>query len=81
MIASVLACGVAAVVLRLTKAWGIAVGATVFAVAGFLVGLRCTLVGEGGPRMGDVAYHAGGLALLLTTLALLLSPAGRRARS
>src|SRR5438270_13174913 len=46
-----------------------------------LVGLRCTLFGEGGPRMGDVAYHAGGLALLLTTLALLLSPAGRRARS
>ena len=35
VIASVLACGVAAVVLRPTNAWGIAVGATVFAVAGF----------------------------------------------
>jgi hypothetical protein len=78
-IAAVLACGVARVATRSASAWPLAVGTTVFAILGFLVGLRFTLFAADTPRAGDVVYHVGGLALLLVTATLLLTAAGRRA--
>lgn len=79
VIAAVLAVGLATVLLRWRNGWEIALGATVFAIAGFLVGLRFTVFGDRGVMPGDVAYHLGGLAILLATAALLLSSAGRQA--
>lgn len=79
VIAAVLAVGLTSVILRQRNAWQVALGATVFAIAGFLVGLRFTVFGDRGLMPGDVAYHLGGLAILLSTAALLLSSAGRHA--
>jgi hypothetical protein len=79
IIATALACGTVGVLTRPAAAWPLALGTTVFAVLGFLVGLRFTVFGGGPARIGDIAYHLTGLALLLTTITLVLSPAGRRA--
>lgn len=51
---------------------GIAIGAVVFAIAGFIVGLNFTV--RGGDTI-DIAYHATVLPLLLLTLAALLRSA------
>jgi hydrogenase/urease accessory protein HupE len=50
-------------------AWGIALAAVAFAIAGFLLGLTFTL--RGGDAI-DIAYHATMLPLLLLTLIVLL---------
>jgi CHASE2 domain-containing sensor protein len=49
--------------------WGLAVGATSFAILGFVVGLTFTL--RGGDPI-DIAYHLTLLPVLLLTLVVLL---------
>lgn len=80
VIAAVLACGAVAWLARPSASWGLALGTVLFAVAGFLVGIRFTLFDGAGVRAGDILYHAGGLTMLLTTVALLLSPGVRGRR-
>lgn len=79
VIAAALAFGAVSVMTCWLAAWRVALGTTVFAVVGFLVGLRFTVFGGPPLRVGDVVYHVTGLVLLLLTTALLFSPAGRRA--
>ncbi len=51
------------------RSWPFALGATLFAVVGTLVGLRSTVTrGE----TGDIAYHVGLLGTLLVLTALLV---------
>lgn len=64
VIAGVLAGGLAAVVAPMRTARRVAIGATLFAVTGFLVGVRFTIFGDDPLRGGDVAYHVGGLVVL-----------------
>ncbi|HEX4787352.1 MAG TPA: hypothetical protein VH372_02735 [Actinospica sp.] len=54
-------------------AWPIARGAVIFAILGFAVGLNFTI--RGGAAF-DLTYHVVGLAVLISTLVLLLR--GRR---
>ncbi|HEX4212294.1 MAG TPA: hypothetical protein VIA06_03070 [Candidatus Dormibacteraeota bacterium] len=75
VIAFVVACGALAVIGR-RAAWPVALGTTLFAVAGVLFGLSITL---GSARTGDVAYHVSVLVVLVVTLCLLVTPAARRA--
>lgn len=78
VIAAVLAAGLVALVASPPRARAAALAATLFAVAGFLVGLRFTVFAGGPRRPGDVAYHLAGLALLGVIAALLArSPAHR----
>ena len=77
VIAAVLGAGTAALLLRAQAAWGIALGSTLVAVAGFLIGVRFTVFGDDPVRGGGVVYQVCGLGLLVITAALLLSPAGR----
>ena len=65
VIAVVLAAGAVALVRGARRA---ALGAVVFALAGFGVGLSMTIRGH---ATGDIAYHATMLPLLLLALALL----------
>jgi hypothetical protein len=65
VIAVVLAAGAVALVRGARRA---ALGAVVFAIAGFGVGLSMTVRGG---ATGDIAYHATMLPLLLLALALL----------
>lgn len=69
VIAVVLATGAFALRRAPGRARRLALGATGFAIAGFLVGLSFTLRG-GSPV--DIAYHLTGLPVLLITLAFLL---------
>lgn len=80
VIAAVLATGAASLLVRPSTAWGLPLGAVIFAIVGFLVGVRFTLFGDGPTRAGDIVYHVAGLTLLVTTVALLLSPRGRGRR-
>jgi hypothetical protein len=80
VIAAVLAAGLGALVRDSRHAWGWSIGATSFAIAGFLVGLRFTLFATPPAPAGDVAYHIGGLALLVVIAGALLSARGRSAR-
>jgi peptidoglycan/LPS O-acetylase OafA/YrhL len=64
-----LASGAAALLRRSAHAREIAVATTVFAIAGFALGLTFTVRGGGAI---DIAYHAVMLPLLLLTLILLL---------
>jgi len=77
VIAAVLATGAASLVVRPSTAWGLPLGAVILAIVGFLVGVRFTVFGDGPTRVGDIVYHVAGLTLLVTTVALLLSPRGR----
>jgi hypothetical protein len=73
IIGAVLLVGAAAVFGHRANARGMAVAATVFAIAGFIVGLSFTLQGGGGI---DVAYHVVLLPILvLTALGLIARPA------
>jgi hypothetical protein len=72
VIAVVLAAGAVAL---LRGARAVALGAVVFAVAGFGIGLSMTIRGGGA---GDIAYHAAALPLLLLTLAVLSRRAASR---
>ena len=79
VIAAVLAVG-ALVVLRWPgKAWGTAVGTHIAAALGVLVGISAILGGLGPQAPADLAYHLGILAVLVGTLAVLVSPPGRTA--
>lgn len=68
LIGLVLAAGAAALLRAWPRARGVALAATAFAIAGFLVGLSFT-ARSGEPA--DIAYHAAGLPLLLGTLAAI----------
>jgi hypothetical protein len=70
--------GVAAIS-RLTGwsgAWWLALGATLFAIAGVVVGIRFVLIGMDSPA-GDLIYHFSLLVALLVTVGLLFTPAAR----
>jgi hypothetical protein len=76
VIAVVLAAGAVALVRGLRRT---ALGAVVFAIAGFCVGLSMTVRGG---ATGDIAYHATMLPLLLLALVLLSRDvASRRGRA
>lgn len=77
IIAAVLAAGASWAVLNAPRARGVALAATAFGVAGFVIGLRFTLAESGSLKAGDVAYHLGGLALLVIAVVLLLPPRSR----
>src|SRR5436309_4308022 len=72
--------GVAAISLltRWAGAWWLALGATIFAIAGVLVGVSIVLFGAGS-RPGDLVYHFSLLVALLVTVGLLFTPAARQA--
>jgi len=78
IIAAVLAAGSVSVIARLGPTWRIAVGTTLFALLGVLVGLRFVLFGSVS-RPGDVSYHLAILVVLLVTIGLLIAPAARQA--
>jgi len=78
IIAAVLAAGSVSVIARLGPTWRIAVGTTLFALLGVLVGLRFVLFGSVS-RPGDVIYHLAILVVLLVTIGLLIAPAARQA--
>jgi hypothetical protein len=69
IIGAALVCGAVALLREATYARGIAVATTVFAIAGFVLGLSFTVRGGGAI---DIAFHAAVLPLLLLTLILLL---------
>jgi hypothetical protein len=68
IIGVVLAAGAVALLRARPRAWGVAVAANIFAVAGFAVGLTRTVQGGGAL---DIGYHLTVLPLLLLTLVLL----------
>ena len=72
--------GVAALSLltRWAGAWWLALAATIFAIAGVLVGVSIVLSGTVS-RTGDLIYHLSLLVALLVTVALLFTPAARHA--
>ena len=72
--------GVAALSLltRWAGAWWLALAATIFAIAGVLVGVSIVLSGTVS-RTGDLIYHFSLLVALLVTVGLLLTPAARHA--
>ena len=59
-------------------AWWPALAATLFAIAGVIVGVSVVLFGTVS-RPGDLVYHFSLLVALLVTVALLLTPAARHA--
>lgn len=61
--------GVSSLVRRGAAGLGVAIGTTVFAIAGFCLGLSIT---ASGGYIPDIAYHATVLPLLLITFALLV---------
>ncbi|TAN24772.1 MAG: hypothetical protein EPN30_06500 [Actinomycetota bacterium] len=79
IIAVVVFAGAVAAVLSVPRAWGWALGTTIFAIIGFLVGLRFTLFGGRPIVSGDVVYHLAGLLILIVTAVLLLSRPGHEA--
>jgi hypothetical protein len=76
IIGVVLATGAVALLRARPHAWGVAVAANIFAVAGFAVGLTRTVQGGGAL---DIGYHLTVLPLLLLTLVVLARarPSGR----
>ena len=72
--------GVAALSLltRWAGAWWLALAATIFAIAGVLVGVSIVLSGTVS-RTGDLIYHFSLLVALLVTVVLLFTPAARHA--
>jgi hypothetical protein len=79
IISGVVLAGAAAAALRVSHAWGGALAATLFAILGFLVGLRFTLFGGRSVVVGDVVYHLVGLLVLVVIAGLPLSARGRAA--
>lgn len=75
VLAAVLAVGAASVWVRIPAAWGVALGTTLFGLAGVGFGFSLTL---GSGRSGDIAYHASLLAVLAMAALVLLTPAARR---
>ena len=75
VLAVVLGAGAVTVLTRAIRPWPIALGTTLFTLAGTLFGLTITL-GRG--EAGDIAYHLTLVAMLVATVVLLVTPAGRR---
>lgn len=78
IIAGVLLGGAISVLAAPRGSWGIAVGTTLFAIAGTLVGLTFILGGSVS-RPADLTYHSIILVALIVTVVLQLSPQGRAA--
>ncbi|MBO0690619.1 MAG: hypothetical protein J2P40_13730 [Candidatus Dormibacteraeota bacterium] len=76
ILAFILAVGAASVWTRHGAAWGVALGTTLFALAGTGFGFSLTVATS---RSGDIAYHVALLAVLVTAALLLLTPVARRA--
>lgn len=74
VLAVIVAGGVLAVVSR-RAAWPVALTTTLITIVGVLFGLSVTLRSA---RSGDVAYHVSLLVILVVTLCILVTPAGRR---
>ncbi len=76
VIAMVVGAGAVTVLTGRPATWWPALGTALFALLGTLYGLTVTLRrGE----IGDIAYHLSLLTLLVAAVAMLLTPAGRRA--
>jgi hypothetical protein len=72
-----LAVGIYGVFVRKTWAWGIAIAAHLFAVAGVLLGITALALGLGPSTETNSIYHRIILALLLIVLVLLATPGAR----
>jgi hypothetical protein len=66
-----------AVFARKTWAWGIAIAAHAFAVAGVLLGITVLALGLGPSTVANTIYHRVILAVLVVVLALLATPGAR----
>ena len=75
ILGAVLLAGALGALLWWPRSWPFALGATLFAAAGTLVGLRFTLP-RGEP--GDIAYHLGLLGTLLALIVLFVRSRPRR---
>jgi hypothetical protein len=78
IIAGVLLGGAIGVFASPRGSWGLALTTTLFALAGVIIGLSVILSGRVS-RPGDVTYHTIILFALIGTIALQLTPMGRRA--
>src|SRR5436189_5560068 len=78
IIAVVVAVAAISLLTRWVGAWWLALAATIFAIAGVLVGVSIVLFGTGA-RPGDLIYHFSLLVALLVTVGLLFTPAARQA--
>jgi hypothetical protein len=78
IIAAVLLAGAIAYLVTSTGGWGLALGTSLFALAGVIVGLSFIL--RGPSRPGDLIYHLSILVALLFTIGLLLTPSARPQR-
>ena len=79
VIGVVLAAGAVFVLAASRRARGIAIGATLFAIAGVIVGLNA-IIGSSRPA-ADYVYHSVIMAALLVTFVLLLLERRQRVRS
>ena len=76
IIAVVVAVAAISLLTRWVGAWWLALAATIFAIAGVLVGVSIVLFGTVS-RPGDLVYHFSLLVALLVTIGLLFTPAAR----
>ena len=77
IIAGVLLAGALALLVRPAGAWGLALTATLVALAGVIIGLSFILRGPVS-RPGDLVYHVAIFIALLVTIGLLLTSAARQ---
>ncbi len=68
-----------AVVARTTWAWGAALAANLFAVAGVLLGITALALGAGPSTEANTIYHRVILGVLVVVLVLLATPGARAA--
>jgi fluoride ion exporter CrcB/FEX len=68
-----------AVVARTAWAWGAALAAHLFAVAGVLLGITALALGAGKSTEANTIYHRVILGVLIVVLVLLATPAARAA--
>jgi fluoride ion exporter CrcB/FEX len=68
-----------AVVARTTWAWGSALAANLFAIAGVLLGITALALGAGPSTEANTIYHRVILGVLIVVLVLLATPAARAA--
>ena len=66
-----------AVFARTTWAWGAALAAHLFAVAGVLLGIIALALGAGKSTVANTIYHRVILGVLIVVLVLLATPAAR----
>jgi hypothetical protein len=68
-----------AVFARTTWAWGAALAANLFAIAGVLLGIAALALGAGPSTEGNTIYHRVILGVLIVVLVLLATPGARAA--